>query len=343
MTAYEITQGQWQAVMGANPSHYNECGSDCPVEQVSWKDIELFIRRLKELTGLSYRLPTEAEWEYAARAGTNTLYPCGDNETCLKSIAWYADTAGGITHPVGQKQANAWGLYDMSGNVREWVQDWFSYYYYAESPATDPQGPDYSSDYNQRVMRGGGIFSTAIECQSADRDYNYATFRGSDDVGFRLCLSSDNRTFSEPRFIDNNNGTVTDKRTGLIWLKTANLCGKKTWFEAEMYCAGLAHGIAGLSDGSFFGQWRLPEPEELQGLGTDPPEAWLPFYYNYPLVLWTMPGEPFTDVQPYNYWSHQISGSYGLRFTTAVSMSSGFTGEMINSYKYYVWPVRDAK
>ena len=143
---YEVTQGQWEAVMGTNPSRFPECGLECPADSVSWGDTQEFIRRLNAMDGAgTYRLPTEAEWEYAARAGTT-----GDRYGNLDAIAWYRDNSGRRTHPVGQKAPNAWGLYDMLGNVYEWVADWYDDY--PGGSVTDPQGPPSGSD---RVTRGG--------------------------------------------------------------------------------------------------------------------------------------------------------------------------------------------
>jgi formylglycine-generating enzyme required for sulfatase activity len=160
---YEVTQAQWEAAMGSTPSNFK--GADRPVEQVSWNDAQEFLSKLNERKdGYRYRLPTEAEWEYAARAGTT-----GDNTGNLDSVAWYASNSGGQTHPVGEKQANAWGLYDMLGNVWEWCQDWYDANYYRNSPAEDPQGP---SSGRLRVLRGGSWYDDSRYVRVAFRDRN---------------------------------------------------------------------------------------------------------------------------------------------------------------------------
>jgi formylglycine-generating enzyme required for sulfatase activity len=182
MSAYEITQGQWQAVMGSNPSYFSSCGSDCPVDQVSWNTIQTFITTLNSLTGRNYRLSTEAEWEYAARAGTTTKYYCGDDESCLGSIAWYDSNAGGMTHPAGEKTPNSFGLYDMTGNVVEWVNDWYGNY--SSGSFIDPQGPPTGA---HRVLRGGAWGSAGIYCRSSSRGY-HAPSASNNHLGFRLCL-----------------------------------------------------------------------------------------------------------------------------------------------------------
>lgn len=124
MGRHEVTQTQWETVMGGNPSHFKR--PDNPVENVSWYDAQDFVRRLNELEGHKrYRLPTEAEWEYAAKAGSTTAYSFGEYDRELGRHAWYSDNAEGRTHPVGQKEPNPWGLYDVHGNVEEWVQDWW--------------------------------------------------------------------------------------------------------------------------------------------------------------------------------------------------------------------------
>ena len=137
---YEVTQGQWAAVMGDNPSRFSNCGRTCPVEHVSWDDVQEFIRELNRREGANvYRLPTEAEWEYAARAGTQTAYHFGTAANRLGQYGWYQDNSGDQTHPVGGKRPNGWGLYDMLGNVWEWVADWYGAY--PRGAVTDPRGP----------------------------------------------------------------------------------------------------------------------------------------------------------------------------------------------------------
>jgi len=147
---YEVTQGQWKAIMGNNPSYFKDCGDNCPVEQVSWNDIQDFMTKLNNKTGKNYRLPTEAEWEYAAKSGGKSEKYAGGND--IDSVAWYTSNSGGKTHPVGQKTANGLGIYDMSGNVWEWVNDWYGDKYYGESPKNNPKGSNSGSD---RVLRGG--------------------------------------------------------------------------------------------------------------------------------------------------------------------------------------------
>ena len=182
---YEVTQGQWVTVMGSNPSKFE--GRDNPVERVSWHDAQEFIRKLNAKEGHNrYRLPTEAEWEYAARAGTSSAYFFGDDKNALSGYAWYyGENPVQTTRPVGQKQPNAWGLYDVHGNVWEWAQDWYGERYYSESSETDPKGPA-SGEY--RVIRGGSWDYTAGYCRSASRA-DYGPDDQSGGIGFRLALS----------------------------------------------------------------------------------------------------------------------------------------------------------
>jgi formylglycine-generating enzyme required for sulfatase activity len=187
----EVTQGQWKAVMGTTPwkgySFVKE-GGDYPAVYVSWEDAVEFCRKLSAKEGVEYRLPTEAEWEYACRAGTTTVYSFGDDESQLGEYAWIEENtqyAGeGYDHIVGQKKPNPWGLYDMHGNVFEWCQDWYGEY--PSDDVTDPVGPD-SGSY--RVSRGGGWFSSAVYCRSAVR--LWITPSGRDfSLGFRVLRSS---------------------------------------------------------------------------------------------------------------------------------------------------------
>jgi len=175
---YEITQDQWEKVMGTNPSKFK--GSNKPVERVSWDDVQYFIRKLNQQTGQHYRLPTEAEWEYACRSGGREQSYCGGNNA--DSVGWYADNSGKTTHDVGQKQANGLGLYDMSGNVWEWVQDRYAKDYYRNSPTNNPRGP---SGGSFRVLRGGSWDRYANGLRSAYRPGNSPDFRYS-VLGFRL-------------------------------------------------------------------------------------------------------------------------------------------------------------
>jgi formylglycine-generating enzyme required for sulfatase activity len=182
MQTTEVTQGQWQRVMGSNPSRFKDCGGDCPVEQVSWDDVQEFIRKLNGLERTDkYRLPTEAQWEYAARSGGKKEEWAGtSNESSLESYAWYDANSGGKTHPVARKQPNGLGLFDMSGNVWEWVQDWYGNY--PAGSVTDPEGP---SSGSYRVVRGGSWFSDAGYCRSAYRGVIVPGDRNG-SLGFRL-------------------------------------------------------------------------------------------------------------------------------------------------------------
>jgi formylglycine-generating enzyme required for sulfatase activity len=185
---YLVTQEQWETVMGSNPSHFK--GPQNPVEQVSWNDCQQFFNKLNARSSPGrgkFQLPSEAQWEYACRAGSKTTYCFGDDEARLGEYAWYDSGSG--THPVGEKKPNAWGLYDMHGNVWEWCQDWYDGGYYAESPTDDPAGPTTGSN---RVIRGGsrnGHF-IALLCRSAIRGRNGPRVR-SGDLGLRVSRMAD--------------------------------------------------------------------------------------------------------------------------------------------------------
>ena len=161
---FDVTQAEWRTVMGSNPSRFIDCGDTCPVENVSWNDVQEFIQKLNAKTGKQYRLPTEAEWEYACDGGHQNEY-CGGND--LNAVGWYSGNSKGRTHPAGQKQANGYGLYDMSGNVWKWMND--------------------CDDENcvKRVLRGGSWFNDAYFLRSAYRIF-IAPNRRNGFNGFRV-------------------------------------------------------------------------------------------------------------------------------------------------------------
>ena len=185
MCKYEVTQKQWREVMGDNPSYFKG-DDDLPVEYVSWDNVQEFIKKLNDKEGTDkYRLPSEAEWEYACRAGTTTSYSFGDSESKLGDYAWYWDNSGPQTHPVGQKKPNPWGLYDMHGNVYEWVLDcWHSDY---NGAPTDGSAWVVACKYDgaYRVIRGGGWGGYVGSCRSAIR-YHYGPRIRYYVLGFRL-------------------------------------------------------------------------------------------------------------------------------------------------------------
>jgi len=186
MGKYEVTQEQWERVMGSgsNPSRYK--GRNHPVENVSWNDAHELVQKLNQREGSGkFRLPTEAEWEYACRAGSPGKYCFGDDERPLSRYAWYRGNSGGGTHPAGRLDPNDFGLYDMHGNVWEWCSDWYDPDYYGNSPRSNPRGP---SSGSYRVLRGGGWYYSAGICRSAYRNLNSPDTRRN-DYGFRLVLS----------------------------------------------------------------------------------------------------------------------------------------------------------
>jgi formylglycine-generating enzyme required for sulfatase activity len=176
----EVTQAQWKKVMGTNPSYFSGC-NDCPVEKVSWDDVQLFLSRLNErMGGFEYRLPTEAEWEYAARGGNMSrsfLFAGSDD---LDAVGWFADNSGGKTHPVRKKTANELGLYDMSGNVWEWCLDW-----YANYSGQDESNPRGAVSGLTRVRRGGSWGLNSKNCRISNRNDSEPDYRNN-LIGFRL-------------------------------------------------------------------------------------------------------------------------------------------------------------
>ena len=178
----EVTQSLWQAVMGTNPSYFKG-NLQRPVEQVSWNDCQTFISKLNTLTGQRFRLPTEAEWEYAARGGSGSMGYMYSGSNTIGDVAWYEDNSSRTTHPVGTKQFNELGIYDMSGNVWEWCQDNWSYSYSSGSQ-TNPTGP--SSGLN-RVRRSGGCYNFARLCRVSNRFFGSTSFE-DENTGLRLAL-----------------------------------------------------------------------------------------------------------------------------------------------------------
>ena len=191
----EVTQELWEAVMGSNPSRFK--GPRRPVEQVSWNDAQIFIARLSQITGYRFRLPTEAEWEYAARGGQlsqNHTFPGTDGD--LASYCWYGSNSKNVTHPVGQLKPNELGLYDMGGNVWEWCSDWMGEY--SAEMQDNPTGPKYGEN---RILRGGSLNSPSWGCAVSDRcwylpDYGYGFH------GFRLVLDDAEREEADYELYD---------------------------------------------------------------------------------------------------------------------------------------------
>jgi sulfatase modifying factor 1 len=195
MQTTEVTQRQWKAVMGTEPwkgEDYVKEGPDYPAVYVSWDDAVAYCKKLSEKESKTYRLPTEAEWEYACRAGAKTTWSFGDDENKLGDYAWYRENAWDIdekyAHQVRLKKPNAFGLYDMHGNVHEWCHDYFEEDYYKQSPAKDPTGPTSGSS---RVLRGGSWGHYTRGTRSACRDRDAADFRNRVGVGFRLVRELD--------------------------------------------------------------------------------------------------------------------------------------------------------
>ncbi len=181
MGKFEVTQELWKAVMGSNPSYFN--GSNLPVERVSWNDSQEFITKLNGLTGANFRLPTEAEWEYAARGGSESGGYKYSGSNSINDVAWYYDNSDYKTHSVGTKSPNELGIYDMSGNVYEWCQDWYGSY--SSGSQTNPYGP---SSGSARVVRGGSWRIIARYCRVSFRTYNSPDYR-INYLGFRLVVS----------------------------------------------------------------------------------------------------------------------------------------------------------
>lgn len=230
MDRYEVVQEQFKKYQFPDPSHFKNPKN--PLEQINWTDAAMYCNERSRAEGLEpcydqetwdcnfassgYRLPTEAEWEYACRAGTNSQYSFGNDTGRLKDHAWFADSSSGKTHPVGQTKANPWGLYDMHGNVAEWCNDLYSKDYYAQSPQRDPRGP---RDGKERVLRGGAWNSGAHACRSTYRASDPSiddTCLASDAIGFRCVRRAPDGTSSEANMTNQGSAQSTTK-TGLVY------------------------------------------------------------------------------------------------------------------------------
>jgi formylglycine-generating enzyme required for sulfatase activity len=191
MQTTEVTQKQWKMVMGDNPSHFK--GENLPVENVSWEEAVTFAERLSEREGVRYRLPTEAEWEYACRAAPATDACTSEGASSLDEYAWHEGNSGDRTHPVAHKRPNTWGVFDMHGNVMEWCQDWYDDDYYPVSPANDPKGPRdddtrvLSGSIYLRVLRGSSYLSSVDDSRSSERASAWPA-DCDDFIGFRMTL-----------------------------------------------------------------------------------------------------------------------------------------------------------
>lgn len=181
---YEVTQKQWRELMGNNPSHFKGCGDNCPVEGVTWDEVRKFIKKLNKKTGMKFRLPTEAEWEYACRSGGRKEKFSGGNSA--DEVAWYRDNAERRPHPVGQKKPNGLGIYDMSGNVLEWVADIYNSKAYRKHSRMNPLYKP--SVFGCRVHRGGSWINKKVKVRCTNRS-DFSPALSGPEIGFRLVRS----------------------------------------------------------------------------------------------------------------------------------------------------------
>ncbi len=182
-----VTQGQWKAITGTYPPYLSNCGDNCPAQQLSWDDVLVFIGKLNQRSGKKYRLPTEAEWEYAAKGGSqNEKWAGTSNESELGNYAWHIGNSEGRVHPIAQKKANHLNLYDMSGNVWQWVYDWYDPDYYRNSPKDNPSGP---SSGTSHVLRGGAWNKNSMFTTNSVRNRIVPGACSLDYYGFRLAVT----------------------------------------------------------------------------------------------------------------------------------------------------------
>ncbi|MHC4251825.1 MAG: protein kinase domain-containing protein, partial [Planctomycetota bacterium] len=302
---YEVTQAQYEAVTGGNPSKSKD--PDRPVEQVTWDDAAQFCRLAQEKTGRQFRLPTEAEWEFACRAGSTDRFCFGSDWAALGEYAWFGDNSDGQTHPVGRKRANAWGLHDMHGNIWEWVADWHGSDYYANSPRENPTGPDAG---DRRIFRGGARGDGPPSCRSAFRGHHMPWHR-DERHGFRAGVSLSPAEAAASRRAPARPANVPADAVefGGRWYKL--FTQEMKWHDAKAFCerqgghlvtitrkeeqdfvVGLARGTRGfawigLSDEREEGKWEWVTGE--------------PMAY----VAWA-PGEPSSETERYgNLCAHK--------------------------------------
>ena len=179
---YEVTQDEWELVTGSNPSEFQ--GANLPVENISWEDCQVFINKLNDMTGMDFRLPSEAEWEYAAQGGKYSLHYNYAGSEYPKSVAWYADNSKAKTHQVGKKRPNELGIYDMSGNVSEWCRDYYEFSFYQHSPSLNPTGPEKGQN---KVVRGGAWMMNENYINIKYRAV-YPTNEKNSSIGLRLAM-----------------------------------------------------------------------------------------------------------------------------------------------------------
>jgi formylglycine-generating enzyme required for sulfatase activity len=261
LAKYEVTQGQYQSVMGTNPSRFKG-ESNLPVDAVSWTDALEFVNRLNmKKDGYHYRLPTEAEWEYAARGGSTGATP---ND--LNAIGWVAENSGGKAHLVGQKQANAWGVYDMIGNVTEWVQDTSGMYF--SGAQTDPKGP--ASEITSRIVRGGSWRSVAGKDARMSSRINYAKSSGDDFIGFRV--ARDAIEPPAPRGGSREAVAPAPKNAPLAFVKIAAGTFMMGCSPGDFLCTSIerpAHSVT-ISKAFELGKYEVTQEQYLAVMGKNP-------------------------------------------------------------------------
>ena len=273
MQTTEVTQAQWEAVMGSNPSYFSGCPT-CPVEMVSWDDVQVFLSYMNARGEGTYNLPTEAQWEYAARAGSTTAFYNGgitthsDMYECkydsnLGTIGWYCYNSDNQTQPVAQKAPNDWGLYDMSGNVTEWCLDWWDVKYYSSTPTTDPVGPSTGSS---RIHRGGSWNFFALWTRSAFRNASFPDARYA-NIGFRLMRQPSNETPSKPKYLTEESWNIlvdavkNNPNPSLGWLTLQDIIDALDPFAEFLDSVGDSHFIGVVS--GILEAFGIPSPDTI--------------------------------------------------------------------------------